>query len=97
MSACDENIASNLQQKMAVIHCNWSYLLQYAEKYGSDTLNRYIHKSILICIFLIVKIKAIFSKKPKNHKSTWREDSIFPPSRQKIFCWISTINRRYSF
>jgi nesprin-1 len=40
MSACDENIASNLQQKMAVIHCNWSYLLQYAEKYGSDTLNR---------------------------------------------------------
>ena len=43
MSACDENIASNLQQKMAVIHCNWSYLLQYAEKYGSDTLNRYIN------------------------------------------------------
>jgi len=40
MNACDENIASNLQQKMAVIHCNWSYLLQYAEKYGSDTLNR---------------------------------------------------------
>ena len=40
MDACDENIASNLQQKMAVIHCNWSYLLQYAEKYGSDTLNR---------------------------------------------------------
>ena len=28
MEACDENIASNLQQKMAVIHCNWSYLLQ---------------------------------------------------------------------
>merc|ERR1712228_238913 len=28
------------QQKMAVIHCNWSYLLQYAEKYGGDTLNR---------------------------------------------------------
>merc|ERR1712223_1461710 len=25
---------------MAVIHCNWSYLLQYAEKYGGDTLNR---------------------------------------------------------
>jgi nesprin-1 len=40
MNTCDENIASNLQQKMAVIHCNWSYLLQYAEKYGSDTLNR---------------------------------------------------------
>ena len=41
MDACDENIASNLQQKMAVIHCNWSYLLQYAEKYGSaETLNR---------------------------------------------------------
>ena len=41
MDACDENIAGNLQQKMAVIHCNWSYLLQYAEKYGNqDTLNR---------------------------------------------------------
>ena len=41
MEACDENIASNLQQKMAVIHCNWSYLLQYAEKYGSEAnMNR---------------------------------------------------------
>lgn len=39
-AACDESLASNLQQKMAVIHCNWSYLLQYAEKYGSETLNR---------------------------------------------------------
>jgi hypothetical protein len=40
MTTCDDNIANNLQQKMAVIHCNWSYLLQYAEKYGSDTINR---------------------------------------------------------
>ncbi len=37
MGMSDETVQNYLQQKVAILHCNWSYIIQYREKYlGSE-------------------------------------------------------------